>query len=151
MRNSRNLCNWGFFLGDCLGAVSLFFGIAQGISRLRTRPEGMKTNEVCGCPLDCFGCTLLVVDFYWKFLFWLPFYRLIMQRRREQRIKSRLVLKSNMGEMLRKAHQSHSKSPRNTAWQRVQRIVTQTQVNASSGFANAASSSASGYSKVNRS
>lgn len=64
-----------------MGAVSLFFGIAQGISRLRTRPEGMKTNEVCGCPLDCFGCTLLVVDFYRKFLFCLPFYRLIMQRR----------------------------------------------------------------------
>jgi len=23
----------------------------------------MKTNEVCGRPLDCFGCTLLLVDF----------------------------------------------------------------------------------------
>ena len=73
------------------------------------------------------------------------------QRRREQRIKSRLVLKSNMGEMLRKAHQSHSKFPRNTAWQRVQRRLSQTQVNILSGFANAASSSASGYSKHNRS
>ena len=71
-----------------MGAVSLFFGIAQRISRLRTRPEGMKTNEVCGRPLDCLGCTLLVVDFYRKFLFWLPFYRLIVQRRREQRKKS---------------------------------------------------------------
>ena len=37
------------------------------------------------------------------------------QRRREWRMKSRLVLKSSMGKMLRKAHQSHSKSPRNTA------------------------------------
>ena len=55
-----------------------------------------------------------------------------------------------MGEMLRKAHQSHSKFPRNTAWQRVQRKLSQTQVNILSGFANAASSSASGYSKVNR-
>ena len=73
------------------------------------------------------------------------------QRRREQRIKSRLVLKSNMGEMLRKAHQSHSKFPRNTAWQRVQRRLSQTQVTILSGFANAASSSASGYSKHNRS
>ena len=55
-----------------------------------------------------------------------------------------------MGEMLRKAHQSHSKFPRNTAWQRVQRMEIQIQVNASPGFANAETSSASGYSKVNR-
>jgi len=27
----------------------------------------------------------MFLDFYRKFLFWLPFYRLIMQRRREQR------------------------------------------------------------------
>ena len=38
-----------------MGAVSLFFGIAQGISRLRRRPEGMKTNEVCGRPLETFA------------------------------------------------------------------------------------------------
>lgn len=39
-------------------AVSLFFGITQRISRLRTRPEGMKTNEVCGRPLETFGVRL---------------------------------------------------------------------------------------------
>ena len=50
-----------------MGAVSLFFGIAQGISRLRTRPEGMKTNEVCGRPLDCFAYTPMFLDFYRKF------------------------------------------------------------------------------------
>jgi hypothetical protein len=30
----------------------------------------------------------MFLDFYRKFLFWLPFYRLIMQRRREQRKKN---------------------------------------------------------------
>ena len=52
-----------------------------------TRGQRKQTN-VCDRPLDPFGCTLLVVDFYRKFLFWLPFYRLIVQRRREQRKKS---------------------------------------------------------------
>lgn len=65
-----------------MGAVSLFFGITQRISPLRRR-RGLSDR-----PLDPFGCTLLVVDFYRKFLFWLPFYRLIVQRRREQRKKS---------------------------------------------------------------
>ena len=34
---------------------SLTFYCCRGISRLRARPKGMKTNEVCDRPLETFG------------------------------------------------------------------------------------------------
>ena len=43
---------------------SLTFYCCRGISRLRARPKGMKTNEVCDRPLETFGCTLPYL--YWR-------------------------------------------------------------------------------------
>ena len=43
---------------------SLTFYCCRGISRLRVRPKGMKTNEVCDRPLETFGCTLPYL--YWR-------------------------------------------------------------------------------------
>ena len=45
MRNSRNLCNWGFFLGGCFGAVSLFFGDVRFLHHVRCHAGGFR---VCG-------------------------------------------------------------------------------------------------------
>ncbi len=43
---------------------SLTFYCCRGISRLRARPKGMKTNEVCDRPLETFECTLPYL--YWR-------------------------------------------------------------------------------------
>jgi len=37
-------------------------GVSQGESRLRARPKGMKTNEVCDRPLETFGAATLWVS-----------------------------------------------------------------------------------------
>ena len=41
---------------------SLTFYCCRGISRLRARPKGMKTNEVCDRPLETFGAATLWVS-----------------------------------------------------------------------------------------
>ena len=48
---------------------SLTFYCCRGISRLRVRPKGMKTNEVCDRPLETFGCTLPYL--YWRVAYFL--------------------------------------------------------------------------------
>jgi len=48
---------------------SLTFYCCRGISRLRARPKGMKTNEVCDRPLETFGCTLPYL--YWRVAYFL--------------------------------------------------------------------------------
>ena len=46
-------------------------GVSQGESRLRARPKGMKTNEVCDRPLETFGAvTPMLLSLYWRFSFW---------------------------------------------------------------------------------
>ena len=171
MRNSRNLCNWGFFSGGLLGGCLPFLWDYAGVSRLRTRRGGNENRRMSAiapstpsgahsCYLDFvgsfyFGCSFTAQScrsaqpgnqpplfpsinmsgggspegaevqtctlfsplwaFFGTFLSQQKVTSSPPQRRREQRIKSRLVLKSSMGKMLRKAHQSHSKSPRNTA------------------------------------
>ena len=52
---------------------SLTFYCCRGISRLRARPKGMKTNEVCDRPLETFGCTL-------PYLYWCVAYFLVTKR-----------------------------------------------------------------------
>ena len=48
---------------------SLTFYCCRGISRLRARPKGMKTNEVCDRPLETFECTLPYL--YWRVAYFL--------------------------------------------------------------------------------
>ena len=48
---------------------SLTIYCCRGISRLRARPKGMKTNEVCDRPLETFECTLPYL--YWRVAYFL--------------------------------------------------------------------------------
>lgn len=56
-----------------------------------TRGQQKQTN-VCDRPLDPFGCTLLFLGFCRKFLFWLLFYRPIMQKRPTRQSNAALSL-----------------------------------------------------------
>ncbi len=56
-------------VNSCSAKSSLTFYCCRGISRLRARPKGMKTNEVCDRPLETFGCTLPYL--YWRVAYFL--------------------------------------------------------------------------------
>ncbi len=48
--------------GSAKSSLTIYY--CRGISRLRARPKGMKTSEVCDRPLETFECTLPYL--YWR-------------------------------------------------------------------------------------